>query len=257
MLPGQAWLAPLLIGAVVSSAQIRPVRDLVLDLRANDPLVRARAACSLKEHGDRSSEAIDPLIQMLGDATPLDSAVCRERWRRSSEDQTTPGDLAAAALVAIGTSSVQPLIGALQQPSWIARRNAAWALGALDDPRGVAPVAKSLQDPQPDVRVQAAWALGTMDASAAVKGLVAALADTDARVRTQAAWALGAIGDAAAVEQLIDALKDESKDVRTQAAWALGVIGDGRASQGLVAALKDAEPGVRRQAAWALGVIRR
>jgi HEAT repeat protein len=234
-----------------------PVPDLAADLAANDPAVRARAACALKEQGERASEAIGPLVRLLTDATPLDASVCRERWSRSSEDQITPGELAAAALVAIGTRSFDPLVAALQQPSWIARRNAAWALGALDDRRGIAPVSASLKDREPGVRMQAAWALGAMEAETAVKGLLAALADDDPRVRKQAAWALGVIEDAAAVEKLIEALRDRSDDVREQAAWALGVIGDSRASQGLVAALKDAEPGVRRQAAWALGVIGR
>jgi HEAT repeat protein len=257
MLPWNGWPAMLLVGTLASLGQARPAVDLVADLGANDPIVRARAACALKEHGDRAGDAIAPLVRLLGDRTAIDAAVCRERWMRDAEDQTSPGELAAAALVAIGSRSVQPLLAVLEQPSWIARRNAAWALGALDDPRSVGPLVSSLKDREPAVRATAAWALGAMDASGAVKALVAALDDPDGRVRKQSAWALGAIRDAAAVEKLIGALKDQSTDVRQQAAWALGAIGDGRANQGLVAALKDAEPGVRRQAAWALGAIRR
>ena len=71
------------ISAARSGAQTRPVGDLVTDLAANDATVRARAACGLKEQGDRAVEAIDPLVRLLGDATPVDPVVCREHWQRA------------------------------------------------------------------------------------------------------------------------------------------------------------------------------
>ena len=77
-------------------------------------------------------------------------------------DDIRPGELAAAALVGIGSRVIPALLAALDEPVWIARRNAAWALGALDDPRGIAPVANALKDTEPGVRAQAAWALGAM-----------------------------------------------------------------------------------------------
>lgn len=259
--PATVWLAATLL----VPGQLKPVSELATDLGAGDAVVRATAACALKEHGDRAIDALEPLIRLLGDATPVEAAVCRENWRSDDDRRTSPGELAAAALVVAGTRAVPPLVAALEHSSWIARRNAAWALGALDDPRGVAPVTTALRDREPGVRAQAAWALGAMDAeaSAATSGLIGALTDGDDRVRRQAAWALGAIGDAAtgtgvdAVEALSRALGDASKDVRQQSAWALGVIGDPRARVPLVDALRDPEAGVRRQAAWALGIIRR
>ena len=275
-------------GPAAALDQLRPVRDLVGGLTSDDAVVRARAACELKEHGDSAADAIDGLVRLMGDATLVEPSVCRERWSDSAERQTTPGHLAAAALVAVGSRTVPALIDVLREPVWVARRNAAWALGALDDPRGVAPVTAALQDREAPVRAQAAWALGAMDADSAVQALVAvlkdpddgvrqqaawalgaigsraavgglsqALKDTHAQVRHQAAWALGAIGDRGAVPGLVDTLKDADKGVRQQAAWALGALGDSRATQGLVAALKDSEAGVRRQAAWALGAIGR
>jgi HEAT repeat protein len=275
-------------GPATALDQLRPVRDLAASLSADDAVVRARAACELKEHGDGAADAVDGLVRLLGDATLVEPTVCKERWADSRERQTTPGHLAAAALVAIGSRTVPELIGVLRQPLWVARRNAAWALGALDDPRGVAPVTAALQDREAPVRAQAAWALGAMDADSAVQALVGVLKDPDEgvrkqaawalgaigsrtavsglsqalkdsqpQVRHQAAWALGAIGDRSAVPALVDTLKDADKGVREQAAWALGAIGDSRATQGLVAALKDSEAGVRRQAAWALGAIGR
>ena len=139
-----------------------PVRELVAGLTSGDAGVRAKAACELKEQGDRAGEAIDSLVRLLGDATPVSQDVCRERMWQGRDDETTPGHLAAAALVGIGSRSVPALIAVLQQPQWISRRNATWALGALDDPRGVTPVTAALQDREAPVRQQAAWALGAM-----------------------------------------------------------------------------------------------
>ena len=122
----------------------------------------------------------------------------RSWWRGSADDLTSPGEQAAAALVAIGTRAFQPVLNTLRSPTWTARRNAAWALGAFDDSRAVAALIDTLKDREPAVREQVAWALGALDDKRAVSPLVAALKDADPRVRRQAAWALGAIDDAAA-----------------------------------------------------------
>lgn len=206
------------------AAQSRNITDMVSALSSDDPSTRATAACELKREGDAAVVAVGPLVRTLADAAPVDRTVCRENWWRNSETLTTPGEQAAAALVSIGSRAIEPLLAAIQQPQWVTRRNAAWALGALDDAR-------------------------------AVKALINALRDREADVRAQAAWALGAIDDAAAMDPLTAALKDDDARVRRQAAWALGVIGDSRATAGLIVALKDTDAGVRRQAAWALGAI--
>ena len=208
-------------------AQSTAVRDLVGQLSSTDAAARTRAACDLREREDAAAPAIDALIGLLADDTPVPQTVCGDRrWRRGLEIPTSPGEKAAAALAAIGSRSLDPLLKATKHPSGFARKNAAWALGALDDSR-------------------------------AVTALVAALKDTDAGVREQAAWALGAIGDRGGVPGLIEALKDPDADVREQAAWALGAIGDNRAIDPLLPLLKDSNVQVRRQAAWAVGAIGR
>jgi len=93
----------------------------------------------------------------------------------------------------------------LRSTSWAARRNAAWALGAFDDPRAVTALIDALKDREPAVREQVAWALGALDDKRAVQVLVGALKDTDPRVRRQAAWALGAIDDVSAAAALTSA----------------------------------------------------
>jgi HEAT repeat protein len=204
------------------------VTTAVAGLTSADPVARTRAACELRELGSGAAPALAQLTAMLNDASPVDAAVCGHRtWRyrgAGAQEATSPGEQAASALVAIGKPAYEPLTKALRAPVWIARKNAAWALGALDS-------------------------------SEAVPALIEALKDSDAGVREQVAWALGAIGDRRAVDGLIVALGDSAPGVRKQAAWALGALDDRRAVTALTKSLKDPDAGVRKQAAWALGAI--
>lgn len=226
-------------------------------LASADPAVRARAACDLRELGSGAATSLARLTAMLDDGSPVDAAVCGDRtWRHGwSQEATSPGEQAASALVAIGTPAYEPLTRALGAPGWIARKNAAWALGALGNRNAVPLLTRTLHDAEAPVRGRGAWALGALDSSEAVAALVEALKDADAGVREQVAWALGAIGDRRAVDGLMAALADTVGGVRKQAAWALGAIGDKRAVTALTKALKDPDAGVRKQAAWALGAI--
>jgi HEAT repeat protein len=213
------------ITSSINAAQERTVNDLVAALAASDPAVRAQAACDLKDEGATAAQAIDQLVRLLSDGAPVERTVCRARWWRGGDFLTTPGQEAAAALVAIGSGALEPLLKSLKQPQWIARRNAAWALGALDDQRAVKPLIDALSDSEPDVRAQAAWALGALEDNAALAKLTETLKDNDARVRRQSAWALGVMADSRATSGLVVALKDPDAGVRRQAAWALGNIG--------------------------------
>ena len=257
-----ACLAVVSVGAPATRAQQQPptAKDLsaVIEmLRSPDPVVRVSVACARDVFNSSATAAIPSLIDLLNDAEPVSPEVCREDHRRwwGDEHPITPGQEAARALVRIGTASFDPLVKALGNGGVTARRNAAWALGALDDQRAVTPLTGSLRDTDERVREQAAWALGALDDPKAVQPLIGALRDPAAIVRRQTAWALGALDDSAAVDALLATLKDIDADVREQAAWALGAIGDARALAGLTSALKDSASSVRRQAAWALGAI--
>jgi len=241
---------------LLGTAQV-DLRAATAALKSADPTARTRAACDLRELGDRAHDVIPQLVDLLADASPVDPSVCSERtWRWGhQQDTTTPGEQAASALVAIGSAAYEPLTRALKGPVWIARGNAAWALGSLGNHNAAPLLAGTLRDAEANVRRRGAWALGALDAAESVPALIEALKDTDAGVREQVAWALGAIGDRRAVEPLMNALDDQSAQVREQAAWALGALGDRRASPALAKALKDSEARVRRQAAWALGAI--
>jgi HEAT repeat protein len=235
----------------------REVEAAAAALSSADPAVRTRGACDLRKLGSEAGSVLPRLIALLDDGSPVDATVCGERtWRFGNpEESTTPGEQAASALVAIGTPAYEPLTRTLGGQAWIARRNAAWALGALGNRNAVPLLSRSLHDSEAGVRNRSAWALGALDASEAVPALIEALKDTDAGVRQQVAWALGAIGDRRGVDGLIGALTDAVAGVRKQAAWALGAIGDGRAVSALTRCLKDSDAGVRKQAAWALGAI--
>ncbi|HEY3886523.1 MAG TPA: HEAT repeat domain-containing protein [Vicinamibacterales bacterium] len=226
-------------------------------LASPDPAARTKAACDVRQLGSEAAPLVSQLAALLADGSPVDPAVCGDHtWRaRGGTDQTTPGEQAASALVAIGTPAYDTLARALVGPAWIARSNAAWALGALHN-RAAAPLLEhALRDSEAAVRTHSAWALGALDAGDAVPALIDALKDSDAGVREQVAWALGAIHDRRAVDGLVAALRDSAAGVRAQAAWALGAIHDRRAIDALTTSLKDADARVRRQAAWALGAI--
>ncbi|MDQ3421013.1 MAG: HEAT repeat domain-containing protein [Acidobacteriota bacterium] len=257
--PARDFAAPSIPSAgAAGSVRQQTISELSAQLEASDPAIRARAACELREHADRAGAAIDALIALLPDAAPLERSVCGENWWKwNPENKTTPGEQAAAVLVSIGSRAFDPLVKTLKHQAWIARRNAAWALGALDDGRAVEALIPVMKDAEPAVREQAAWALGALDDVRALPAVIDGLRDSDPRVRRQSAWAAGAIDDRGAVDPLLSVLRDRDRTVREQAAWALGAIGDSRAMNALLPVLKDPEPAVRRQAAWAIGVLAR
>jgi HEAT repeat protein len=132
---------------------------------------------------------------------------------------------AAEALVVMGETAVEPLVGALSSAQPDVRRVASVCLGRIEDVRAVRPLVGLLRDAEPPVRSAVADALGRLKSTTAVQPLVDALKDSAAGVRCQAAEALGIIGDARAVDPLIGALPDVSPAVRATAVAALGALG--------------------------------
>lgn len=100
-------------------------------LKSGTAQQKAAAAYKLGQQRSSAAGAVDPLIDLLGDTTAIDPS----QYRRAAKDRRpTLGEEAAAALVHIGRPSIEPLIRVLKNsPSSEARKNAAWALGAIHD----------------------------------------------------------------------------------------------------------------------------
>jgi beta-lactamase regulating signal transducer with metallopeptidase domain len=123
-----------------------------------------------------------------------------------------------------GTATVEQRIAQLQDDNARARRYAAWALGELEDSKGVSPLIERLDDRDADVRLVAAWALGEIKDHRAIDPLIETLADSDPIVREMAVLALGEIEHRSAVEPLMDAVEQDDA-LREPVIWALGEIG--------------------------------
>lgn len=99
-------------------------------LKSGKPQQKAAAAYWLGQQHSAAALAVNPLLELLGDITAVDPA----QYRPRRLEKMTLGEEVAAALVNIGHPSIEPLIKVLKtSPQSEARKNAAWALGALHD----------------------------------------------------------------------------------------------------------------------------
>lgn len=100
-------------------------------LKSGKPQQKAAAAYWLGQQHSAAAVAVDPLVDLLGDTTSVDPS--QYRSNRAIQKMTL-GEEAAAALVKIGHPAIEPLLRVLKSsPVPAARKNAAWALGALHD----------------------------------------------------------------------------------------------------------------------------
>jgi HEAT repeat protein len=106
--------------------------EKVKQLSSTDPAKIAAAAYWLGEQGTAASGAVPHLAAVLGDNRQVNPAHYRKNI--AGRASSTPGEEAAAALVKIGDPAVDALIRVLKtSPSAVARQNAAWALGIIQD----------------------------------------------------------------------------------------------------------------------------
>lgn len=125
------------------------------------------------------------------------------------------------------SEAFEPLVAALVDPeAWI-RKEAAVALGILNDERGVVHLIRALQtDADANVRKLAAHGLGLRcggEAIGILRGVLVNL-QQEASVRAMAAESLGSCFAREATPELIRALGDGSAEVRFWAAHALGFM---------------------------------
>jgi HEAT repeat protein len=293
--------------AVLATGCARPADDpvtarvagLLADLERDDATV-VKAAAALAALGPADAAAVPMLMAALscppepttGAADPHDDHHAHASHDHGAHDHGACNDhivlAAAAALGAIGSVAVPPLVARLREGGEPDRTFAGYAmnrmtpaaapalLAALDDPeprvrlavvsaiRGMqpppadalAPFAGRLSDTDPEVRLQTADALGHFGA-AAVPALLAAFDDPEPRVRATVASAFRAVGPPAraAIPALRAHLTDPAATVRLNSAAALAAVGagDGESVAALAATLGDPEHIVRWGAAMALG----
>ena len=128
---------------------------------------------------------------------------------------------------------------------------------ALGDVRAVEPLLQSLRDEYEWVRSNAAWALGALGEPRAAEPLRDIVAnDSDERTRTNAAVALGELGDIDSVPLLASLLAVENpRDIRLSALVALGTlaVASDEVLEGVIGSLTDPDDEIRATSAWALG----
>lgn len=109
-------------------------------LKSGTAQQKAALAYRLGQQRSSEVEVVSALADLLGDRTAVDAS----RYRPAVKEQkATLGEEAAAALVQIGRPAIPQLIHVLKtSPVAEARKNAAWALGALQESTAArAPVA--------------------------------------------------------------------------------------------------------------------
>ncbi len=251
---------------VAAGASGEVARLLALSHSAS-PEERAGAACALGRMEARASAAVPRLVELLGDGAAV-ARTCGneppfedEEWQPEdpSIKETTVGEAATQALMAVGDSALDALTNALTaSESWRARKNAAWALAHRGDRRAMRAMLKALGDPVWQVRAEAAYALfqrGGDDAEV-VNALVLASRDEAWQVRRQAVFALGhkSGGPVGVAAPLVVVLRgDADARLRAEAATALWHSAGARDFPALLEALKDADAGVRQRVADTLG----
>jgi len=155
---------------------------------------------------------------------------------------------AKTSLANIGKPAVEALILAMKDASPGVKKEAAWILGRIGDPRAVDSLISVLSAEKAYVRAEATWALGSIKDTRATVALLEAINDRDPHVRSNAVKALGKIGDSRAVEPLIGIVRGADKFTRLDAVNALGEIRDPRAVEPLltfIATYNDREPYIR------------
>jgi len=220
-------------GAESLGALLAAMADSTYDIRAAAERALTVISARLDPHDLKRSHGLHALIETLG------SPSLAARKMAAKILAGSPPDIVLGALLA----------GGLTSDEWAARRESAWALGKLGDPRATARLVATLDDPHAPVRAMAAWALGQLDAPVAVPYLIKRLTDRDETVRASAVEALGMhmtrmSGLDAEFSTLIDLLvsfveKDREAAVRHAALDALAAIHAPEARAALAALLKN------------------
>jgi len=316
-LPMKLGLGVILLFAVVMAAALSymPLRYkwISSQLMSNDPALQKKAASSIKSDGVRAVPHLEDWLESGNDRLVI--ATCRALGEvdqdilkkfdkvldRLLDGKPSPLTDAAAAVFEQRTNDWMNRYDndtvrtrnmycyrLRYHMSWKVRKNAAQALGHMEDPGGIPRLIEATtKEEEANVRQSVVWALGELGDYRGVKPLLDALAfdkDEDVRrlsndsiykikdprsfdtlilalsdhkhpkARETAAHRLLALENKLAVPALLNTLKNDSDgSVRSSAAFTLGLLKDKRAILPLIAALEnDSDARVRSTAASGL-----
>ena len=187
-----------------------------------DGEVRGAAVDALDALGDGALEQL--LSELTGTGGSEAAWVTAQKFARALKADRP--ELRMAAANALGRlddpSSLQHLVGALDDEDVRVRLRACQACGTFADPRSVPALTTRLnEDDDPRVRRAAANALGNVGTDQALSPLLGLLDDGDEPLRRIAAGALGKANTPEPVEPLARALGDESAVVRNAAVYSV------------------------------------
>ena len=264
----------------INAQDSRNVSAIIQELKSDDAVIRAKAACQLGRLGRGATKAIPALLELLADDTPVDPRKLETwgyhmRWSSTRGPQpTSPGFEAANALGNMGKAAVKPLIGQLGSSSWFVRMNAADALGDIEDPQAYAPLVAALKkennveakiemidgisdfedqrslhvlapfckDPVVDVRLEALWGLEDLESKDAAPYFLAALKDREPRVREAGIDGLDDLEDAEYYDSFLALTRDNDRKVRMSAYEAISDLETPRAEGLFMKLLRDKDP---------------
>lgn len=194
---------------------------LIQSLADDDPQVRADAAIALEQFGIESKAAVPALVGLLSDEAPYQPEFGFGRRQIC--------DASLVTLIAIGSESVDELVGALDAPSIDVRRRAVHALGRIGPKaRPALPRLLRLAASSDELTWNLVQALPQIDLQGeeSFQYLLGRLQDDEPMVRQATARALGSFDShwKAAVPALLKSLKDDAPSVRGYAAAALGQL---------------------------------
>lgn len=217
------------------------VAGAIATLRSDSEPDRLQATYALAEMGAR---VVPALVDALRDEAEK-HAEAKIAKCPANPAGGNPANLATAhALAAIGPPAIDALVDLTSDDSWAVRATAVDVLGTIGRPAKVAAPAirRGLQDENLWVRRNAAEALGTLNDASSVDDVSKALADQDWRVRLNAAGTLARLGTAAApcISAVRPLLQDENRYVQANALQALRRFATPEATDALMRHLMSA-----------------
>ncbi|MBI5928193.1 MAG: HEAT repeat domain-containing protein [Chloroflexi bacterium] len=221
--PALGWSA----ASMIADREGRFIKDLLVLIRDDDALMRARVAYALgiiaSSHSDSDIEAALTVTLKDTDAKvrhQAASAIAKARIQSAfdalmiarHDSDIFVRQSAAEGLYNLGIrpeESLLFLIDSLTHEHWLVCRGAIWALQRIAHPDAVEPLIQLLQHhDETIIRSYAANALAVIQDQRALQPLLESLSDTNEYVRTAAVKAVVELGGPAMLPKLTDALFD-------------------------------------------------